>query len=143
MKGKRFFRNKPKSLIGTPYDSMIEKRLHEGVFKDTLFHPKKYVEYSITHTYCPDFVLKNPDGTEFIIDSKGYIQDSSELQKLKNIIEQLEDHQIFVLILEKPNVKLHWLKVRKDGTKCTIEEWCDKNKVMYLYEEEAYKLLED
>lgn len=136
----RFFRNKPKELLGTPYDSMTEKRLHDGPFKDLEFHTKK-VPYVIEHNYSPDFIYTTDDGIEFLIEVKGYFQDSSETQKYKWIVKSLEEHQILVLVLENPETKLHWLKVRKDGTKMTMREWAEKQGIMWVSEDEAGNIL--
>lgn len=139
---KRYFRPKAAGVKGTPYDSMTEKRLHEGAFKG-LPHHTETIHYTIQHRYEPDFIYKTEDGLEFILEVKGFAQDASELQKIKNIKNQLRDDQIFVMVLEKPDVKLHWYKVRKDGTKMSLSEWCDKNKIMWVSEANAGKILDN
>lgn len=137
----RFFRSKLKELIGTPYDSMTEKRLHEGVFKDAEFHTKK-IDYSIDHKYEPDFVITKSDGIKFIIEVKGYFQESSECQKYIWIKKYLKDDEILVMVFEKPHKEIHFKAKRKDGTKMTHAEWAEKQGIMWLSEEEAGKLID-
>ena len=138
----RFFRPKSKDLIGTKYDSHLEKRLHEGPFKDCEFHTKK-ITYYIQHDYNPDFIYTTDDFIEFLIEAKGYFQDSKELQKYKWIKDQLAENQILVLVFENPHKPIHFQKKRKDGTKMTHAEWAEKLGIMWISENEAGRLMEN
>ncbi len=138
----RFFRPKHKSLIGTAYDSLTEKRLHEGAFKEAEFHTKK-ITYAVEHKYEPDFVIKKSDGISFIVEVKAIFNDSSEASKYTWIKKFLQDDEVLIMIFEKPHQGIHWKAKRKDGTKMTYAEWADKNGIMWLSEEDAYKLTEE
>lgn len=138
----RYFRPKHKSLIGTPYDSLTEQRLHEGVFKGAQFHTER-IPYSIEHKYEPDFIIEKDDGIKFIVEVKAIFNDSSEASKYTWIKKCLKDNEVLVMIFEKPHQGIHWKQKRKDGTKMSYAQWADKNGIMWLSEEEAYKLLED
>lgn len=137
----RYFRPKPAALKGTPYDSMTEKRLHEGVFKGCNFHNYK-IAYHIEHKYEPDFIIVR-DGKTIFVEVKGYFQDRAETQKYKWVAKALDDNEELVFIFENPNKQMHFQAKRKDGTKMTHAEWCDKMGFRVFSEEEAYQILED
>lgn len=137
---KRTFRQKPKSLLGTPYDSNLEKRLHEGVLNKCEFHTEK-IPYVIEHLYQPDFIYRTNDSV-FYLESKGYFQDSSELQKYIWVKKSLPEGHYLVFIFEKPSKPIHFQKKRKDNTKMTHEEWAQKNGFM-TFDENNIKNLVD
>ena len=84
----RYFREKPKALKGTPYDSFVEKNLHEGPLSGCQFHPEK-VHYVSKHTYEPDFSYRDSDGLEWLIEAKSIFQDGKEAGKYKWVRESL------------------------------------------------------
>lgn len=138
----RFFRPKPKALKGTIYDSMLEKRLHEGPFKKLEFHVNSNkIDYVIEHKYEPDFVYKAPDGTVIYIECKGYFQDSAEAQKYKWVKKSLKDNEILVFVFEKPDKEIHYQRKRTDGTKMTHREWCEKEGFICVSEQEAENVI--
>ena len=138
----RYFRVKHKDLKGTPYDSMTEKRLHDGAFKGCDFHSTN-IEYHIEHKYEPDFTFTKA-GKAIYIEVKGYFQDRAELQKYKWIKKALHSsEEELVFIFEKPDKPIHFQAKRKDGTKMTHREWCVKSGFRVYSESEAYKLLEE
>ena len=137
----RFFRPKPAALKGTKYDSMTEKRLHEGALKTCKFHTTK-VDYIISHKYEPDFILEHGKRVVYI-EVKGYFQEASELQKYSNIGKCLEVNETLVFVFEKPDLKIHFKAKRKDGSKMTHAEWADKNKFKWYSEQNAHLILED
>jgi hypothetical protein len=131
----RYFRPRPKALLGTPYDSMLEKRLHEGALKDFEHHTEK-IPYVWPHTYEPDFVLD-----DLIIESKGYFQDRADCSKYLWIRESLTGFQELVFIFENPDKEMHFQNKRKDGSKMTHGEWCDKNDFRYYSEKNACQVI--
>lgn len=135
----RFFRPKPKALQGTPYDSMLEKRLHEDDLEGVEFHTRK-IPYHIEHTYHPDFIHTTDEAT-FLIEAKGYFQDSAEMQKYKWVAKSLDEGTYLVFVFEKPHKPIHFQKKRKDGTKMTHAEWAEKNGFMWFSEETVHRLL--
>lgn len=135
----RFFRPKPASLKGTPYDSTTEQRLHQGVLANTPFHSEK-VPYSVEHKYNPDFIIDKGD-TKFLVEVKGYFQDRAEMSKYKWIKKALPEGTYLVFVLEKPDKPIHFQSKRGDGTKMTHEEWCQKEGFMVFTEETIGDLL--
>ncbi len=121
----RYFRRKPKCLEGTPYDSTTERDLHLGILSVAEFHSSR-VPYIIEHKYSPDFEYKH-----YLIEVKGYFQDSKEIQKYpwvrKALIEQ-GNHRELVFVFVNPHKPIHFKAKRKAcGTKMTHAEWADKN----------------
>jgi hypothetical protein len=137
---KRWVAKREAILKGTGYDSIFEKRMHETVLKDTSFHNKDdKVNYTISHTYEPDFVYKRPikessDETceqVFLIETKGRFRDSAEARKYLFIREVLPAGTELVFIMEKANTKFPFARRRKDGTTANHEEWLTKNNFRY------------
>lgn len=137
----RYFRQKPAALKGTPYDSLVEKSLAEGPLKDCQFHPEK-IDYISEHKYEPDFTFRDSKGIEWIIEAKSIFQDSKEASKYQWVRKALKDDQILVFVLEKPDQKIHWQAKRKDGSKMTMGEWCEKNKFMHFTKDNIGRILQ-
>ena len=138
----RVFRPKLKELKGTPYDSMTEKRLHEGVFTDFPHH-NKWLHYNIEHKYEPDFTLNCECGKVIYVEVKGYMQDRAEATKYVWIKKALKDNEELVFIFEKPDKPMHFQSKRKDGTKMSHREWCIKNGFRVFDEKTCKDLLEE
>lgn len=136
----RYFRQKPKELKGTPYDSLVEKSLHEGVLSGCEFHPEK-ISYVSEHKYEPDFTYRDSKGIEWLIEAKSIFQDSKEASKYKWIKKALKEDQILVFVLEKPDLKIHWQAKRKDGSKMSMSEWCEKNGFMWFTKDNIERIL--
>lgn len=137
----RYFRPKPKALQGTKYDSMTEKRLHEGPFEKLDFHTAK-IHYHIEHTYEPDFIVK-VGGKIIYIEVKGYFQDRSETQKYNWIKKSLHpEKEELVFVFEKPDRPIHFQAKKKDGTKMTHRQWCEKQGFRVFSEEDAHLIVE-
>lgn len=136
----RYFRSKHKSLLGTPYDSLVEKDLHEGPLKNTQFHPEK-IHYVSHHTYEADFSYRDSKGIEWLIEAKSIFNDSKEASKYKWIRESLNDDQILVFCLEKPEQPIYWSSKRKDGSKQTMQEWCERNGFLVFTKDTIHKIL--
>lgn len=136
----RYFRPKPKSLKGTPYDSTVEKELAEGVLKDCQFHPDK-IDYVSKHSYEPDFTYRDSKGIEWIIEAKSFFNDSASASKYKWIRDSLKEDQILVFVLEKPDLAIHWSAKRKDGSRQTMEEWCNRNGFLTFTKDTIHKIL--
>lgn len=121
----RYFRPKPESLKGTPYDSNLEARLHNGILSVAEHHPSK-IPYTWEHTYEPDFVLDHPGG-RILIECKGYFQDRNDATKYLWVRKSLPEGHELVLCFETPHKSIHFQSVRKDGSKMTHAEWAEKN----------------
>lgn len=136
----RFFRPKAKDLLGTKYDSHLEKRFHDS--HPTLsFHQDKF-EYVIPHTYNPDFTVTK--GTiKYLIECKGYFQDRAEMSKYNHIASSLPSNHSLIFLFENPDKPIHFQSKRKDGTKMTHREWCDKQGFKCFSEEEIGVWLSD
>ena len=124
---KRWRAKREEILKGTGYDSLLEKQLHETVLKDCRFHAKEdKIEYTVSHTYEPDFVYEKDDKT-FLIETKGRFQDNAEARKYLFIREVLNEDTELVFVWQKAKTAFPFSKKRKDGTRATHEEWADKN----------------
>lgn len=127
MARKRWRPKKEDVLKGTPYDSMLEKHLHETKLKDCRFHDKEdKVDYIVPHTYEPDFVIEL-EGKKFFIETKGRFQDSAEARKYLFIREVLNENEELVFIWQKANTAFPFSRKRKDGTRASSEEWATKH----------------
>lgn len=127
----RYFRQKPKELLGTDYDSRLEKRLHD-VFPQLDHHPER-IPYVRHHTYEPDFIY-DTQNHQFLVETKGYFQDRNDCSKYPDVRDSLADHQTLVFVFENPDKPMHFQSKRKDGTKMTHREWCEKNKFLCFSE---------
>lgn len=124
---KRYHPKKEEILKGTGYDSLLEKGLHETVLKDARFHDKNdKIDYIVTHTYEPDFVVEK-GGKTYLIESKGRFQDGSEARKYLFIREALNEETELVFVWQKKDTAFPFSRKRKDGTRATQEEWATKN----------------
>lgn len=128
MARKRRYPKKESEIKGTPYDSLLEKTLHETKLSNCKFHDKdSKVSYSIPHKYEPDFIYEREDGKVFLIETKGRFRDSAEARKYLFIREVLSDNEELIFIWGKPGTFLPSSKKRKDGTRATNEEWATKH----------------
>lgn len=107
------------------YDSKLELVLQEGPLQTWEYHPMR-IPYFIEKTYEPDFV-KTIDGVQFLCEVKGVWWDSAEAKKYKELVKHLRPNQILFFIFQDYNKPLLWSKRRKDGTKMTHLEYCEKN----------------
>lgn len=97
----------------------------------------KPLPYHVQHLYNPDLALSHPSGSgTTFVEIKGYFQDAAEAAKYTWVKKCLKDGDELVFVFEKPDKAMHWLKVRKDGTKQTMAEWATKNGFKYYSEEE-------
>lgn len=135
----RVFRQKPKHLLGTKFDSDLEKRLYEGVLSSCEYHTEK-VPYTIHYQYNPDFIYRK-DGCVFYIESKGFFQDSSECRKMIAVKDSLPEGHYVVFVFQSPNKPIHFQKKRKDGSKMTHREFAEKNGFMWFDEESVADLV--
>ena len=126
---KRYFKKREEVLKGTPYDSLLEKRLHETILSDTRFHLKEdKLEYSVIHTYEPDFVhVCSETGKTYLIEVKGRFRDSTEASKYLWIRKVLPVTTELVFVWERASTPFPFSKRRKDGTRMTHKEWADRN----------------
>lgn len=77
------------------------------------------VPYTISHMYCPDFVL--PNGV--ILECKGY-WDSADRKKIKSVKEQNPDLDLRMIFQAPYNT------ISKKS-KTTYAKWCDKNNILW------------
>lgn len=88
-----------------------------------------YIEYKITATYKPDFI--SPSNPLIIFETKGIFRDAAEAKKYKLIAEQTGRVVIFIFLAR--DIEIPWQKKRKDGSRQTHEQWCQKNGFLYTY----------
>ncbi len=75
------------------------------------------------------------------VEVKAIFNDSKEAQKYPWIIKALNPNEKLLFVFEKPDKPIHWKAKRKDGTKMTMAQWADKNKIEWFSEEAFIKLL--
>lgn len=126
-KFKRWFPKKESEIKNTPYDSLLEKRLHETTLADTEFHPKEKISYSVPHTYEVDFRYEK-DGKVFLIEAKGRFTDPDTARKYLFIRDYLPENHELVFIFESEFTRFPYAKKRKNGTYRTQVEWADDHK---------------
>lgn len=128
MARRRYRPKKEDELKGSGYDSLLEKRLHEGKLADCEFHNKEYlVSYTVPHTYEPDFIHHSGDKT-YLIETKGRFSDNAEARKYLFVREALDEEKFeLVFIWQKKGTRFPFARKRKDGTYATQEEWADKH----------------
>lgn len=136
----RFKRYRPKKenvIKGTPYDSLLEKNLHEGKLSTCRFHDKNdKVKYIVPHTYEPDFCTEVEEKT-YLIESKGRFQTSAEASKYIHIRSVLdEEKQELVFLWDKKGTFMPGSRKRKDGTRATNEEWAEKHGFRHWHKDE-------
>lgn len=131
----RYFRQKPKNLIGTDYDSMLEYNLHQSL-PNLNHHPEK-VAYVRHHNYEPDFDFRVGD-ERILVEAKGYFQDRNETGKYPAIQSCLPPNSRILFVFENADKPIHFQAKRKDGSKMTHREWCIKNGFEAFNQEEFY-----
>lgn len=119
---------------GHTYDSLLEMALHEGALSTFEFH-KGTIDYTVDHTYHPDFSCERPDGSTLFVESKGCFLESSEARKYLYVRSALKEGDELIFIFSNPKTALPWGKKRKDGTKRTHKEWAEKNNFRYFSKE--------
>ena len=139
MTNKRFFRPKPKELIGSGYDSRLEKRIGDRNIEGFSHHPER-LSYIIPHTYQADFLFE-VDGNKVFCEMKGYLQDTTEVIKYPHIRDILPKGDFLIFVFEDPLKPIHFKAKRKDGTKMNHKEWATKNKFVSYSEDEFTALL--
>lgn len=80
--------------------------------------------------------------TTLLIEIKGYFQDAAEASKYVWVSKCLPPDTELVFVFEKPDKPMHWLKVRKDGTKQTMMEWADKYGFKWFTEQSFQAFME-
>ncbi len=126
----------------TKYDSKFERDLHKDLLKGFIYHPNESITFDISFKYSPDYAYYVGDFT-YLIESKGYIYTSERAR----VIKEARNHYNkningeLIFILQDPNAVLKWQKARKDGSKMTICEWCDKNNFRWFSKENGFLLI--
>lgn len=127
----RYFRPKPKELLGTPFDSLTEYKLAQQL-PSIGTRDVEPIPYTVEHKYTPDFKF-TAQGVDYYIEVKGYFQDATELQKYNWINETLQAWtdagrvSRLIFVFENPGKAIHFRAKRKDGSKMTHAEWAEKN----------------
>lgn len=118
-------------------DSKWEGKLRDTILKDCEYHADK-IPYFVEHTYEPDFV-----SGDIIIEAKGRFRERAEATKYIWVRKALEEtDKELVFLLYNPNTAFPHAKARKDGTKMSHAEWCEKNKFKWYTEETIGEVLD-
>ncbi len=134
---------------GYASDSKWEEKLKLGIFANLEYHPQK-LSYCMYHTYEPDWVLEqkveNDRGEQYIfrtyIEAKGAFREASEMAKYVAVDKTLDhDKEELVFLFMKPNAPIYFRAVRKDGTRISHAQWCEKNGFRYFDEQTIKELI--
>lgn len=116
------------------YDSRWEYDIHKSILKKWEHHKSEVIQYTVTHTYEPDFV-KTIGRKVILLEAKGRFWDYAEYSKYVWIRKSLPKHVELVFLFQKPYSPMPQAKKRKDGTKRTHAEWAEKNNFKWYSEE--------
>ena len=116
------------------YDSRWEYDIHKSILKKWEHHKSEVIQYTVTHTYEPDFV-KTIGRKVILLEAKGRFWDYAEYSKYVWIRKSLPKHVELVFLFQKPYSPMPQTKKRKDGTKRTHAEWAEKNNFKWYSEE--------
>ena len=109
------------------YDSRWEYDIHKSILKKWEHHKSEVIQYTVTHTYEPDFV-KTIGRKVILLEAKGRFWDYAEYSKYVWIRKSLPKHVELVFLFQKPYSPMPQAKKRKDGTKRTHAEWAENFK---------------
>lgn len=139
-----------KTKHGISFDSLFELRVYELDIPGFIYHPIK-INYNITwehkgctvttnHTYAPDFVQFRKNGPDRLFELKGAFHDRAAVTKMQKLIEILEPTYEVWFVFEKGNAPLTRAQPkRKDGSRFSVSEWCDKHGYRYVTEAQLRK----
>ena len=116
------------------YDSRWEYDIHKSILKKWEHHKSEVIQYTVTHTYEPDFV-KTIGRKVILLEAKRRFWDYAEYSKYVWIRKSLPKHVELVFLFQKPYSPMPQAKKRKDGTKRTHAEWAEKNNFKWYSEE--------
>tara|TARA_B100000579_G_C22843114_1_gene862757 strand:- start:1692 stop:2117 length:426 start_codon:yes stop_codon:yes gene_type:complete len=116
------------------YDSRWEYDIHKSILKKWEHHKSDIIQYTVTHTYEPDFV-KTIGRKVILLEAKGRFWDYAEYSKYVWIRKSLPKHVELIFLFQKPYSPMPQAKKRKDGTKRTHAEWAEKNNFKWYSEE--------
>ncbi|AFU62937.2 endonuclease [Pseudomonas phage UFV-P2] len=100
-------------------------------------------EQDLTSFLQPSQELPQSNGSDVYVEIKGYFQDAAEASKYLWVRKSLPPDAELVFVFESPSKAMHWLKVRKDGTKQTMAEWADKNQFRWFTEESFLRFVNE
>jgi len=115
------------------YDSIWEYILHDTILKDWQHHSDK-VNYSIPHTYEPDFT-RTLQNKQILLESKGRFWDHAEYSKYIWVKKNLPPNVELVFLFANPSAPMPGAKRRKDGTKRSHAEWAGANGFRWFSED--------
>ena len=111
--------------VRSNFELEVYKKIKELLPKSyTVDYEPDKIEYTIQHTYTPDFKITRPDGSFFYIEAKGNGRqfDSSVRQKMVAIKNQRPDLDIRMCFYADGKVG----NTRKDGTFMRQSDWANK-----------------
>ena len=115
-----------------PYRSWLEYRLFSiGSCKNISYEPGSFDYTQIVHKerkYTPDGVIG-----KVWIEAKGHFRTPAEAQKYIDVRNSNPDITI-IFIFPKPDIPMPFSRVRKDGSRRNMEDWCSDNEFYYVYE---------
>ncbi|EMP57110.1 hypothetical protein MSNKSG1_00768 [Marinobacter santoriniensis NKSG1] len=111
-------------IDGHRVDSALEVRVMTGespLAKLKLYTQRHEVRYTKQCRYVSDGLLP---GTRIAVEIKGFLRDSEEARKYKEVCEQNDLAILF--IFSSRNLECSFATPRKDGSRYTHEEWAER-----------------
>lgn len=87
------------------------------------------IPYVTEHTYTPDFTDGEDPNTCTLYEVKGRFRDRKEASKY--VVINREYPNRLVMLFQNPGTPLSFSNRRKDGTRITMAEWADRNKIKW------------
>lgn len=113
------------------FKSTLERDLASSCLAQYTYEPPRSgLQYSVPHTYHPDFI--HPNSPDILIEVKGwFIKGAADAQKYIAIARDNPNKEI-VFLFSNPNKKAYsGCRPRSDGTYMSLGEWCHKNRFLF------------
>ena len=111
------------------FDSKFEQKLYSILDPSEVnYHPEDCrLAYTLHKNYEPDWVIWHDAGYVTYIEAKGRFRDRIEASKYLAVRSGLGPKEELVFILQNPKANMPGAARRKDGTRASIGEWCDRH----------------
>ena len=119
-----------KISAGPKFRSGLESAFSDAVSNEKFLYEPYRIPYIINKKYIPDFICER---TGAMIECKGFFR-VGDAQKYKAIRDEIDRPLIF--LFSDSNKKL------RKGSKMTLGQWCDKEKIPHFTLRTVDKLLE-
>lgn len=114
------------------FKSTLERSLSSSCLQNYIYEPPgSGVQYSVPHTYHPDFI--HPNHPDILIEVKGYmVKGFSDCSKYIAVAKDNPDKELVFLFSDPGKKAYPGCRKRADGTYMSLGEWCYRNKLLYF-----------